>query len=165
MLLSGNITRASKFHRRTALGFHSGIEDRIGTKLINDGETFEYEPGHLDYPQPEARYTPDFVLPNGIVVESKGYFTSEDRTKHLLIHKTYPDLELRFLFPRNKSKNKLSAKSKTTYADWCRKYGFKFAETYIPEEWLREPLNEKSLKVLEEHLHRKGVRKKSAKST
>lgn len=165
MFASGNVARSTKFHRRTPLGFHSGIEDKAGTKLINDGETFEYEPGHLTYPQPDARYTPDFILPNGIVVESKGYFTPEDRSKHLLIQKTYPDLELRFLFPRYKSRNKLSAKSKTTYADWCKKHGFKFAETYIPEEWLREPPHEKSLQVLKENLHRKGERKKSAKST
>lgn len=165
-MLYSSKTRSSnkgRFHRRTPLGFHSGIEDTIGIKLINDGETFEYEPGSLPYPRPEARYTPDFVLPNGIVVESKGYFTPEDRAKHLLLKKTYPDLDVRFVFTRNGGRKPITSRSKTTYGQWCLKNGFQWEEAYIPEEWLREPPNEASLKVLKEHLIRKGVRKRKKK--
>ena len=165
MLRSSKTRRGNKkFHRRTPLGFHEGIEDIIGTELLNDGETFEYEPGHIKSPQPDSRYTPDFVLPNGIIIESKGYFTPEDRSKHLLIKKTYPDLEIRFVFTRNGGRHKLNKNSKTTWGDWCYKHGFKWTEGHIPEEWLREPTNEASLKVLKEYLIRKGTRKSSKKS-
>ena len=43
-------------------------------------------------------YTPDFLLPNGIIIETKGRFTPEDRRKHLLIKKQHPDLDIRFVF-------------------------------------------------------------------
>ena len=45
-------------------------------------------------------------------------------------------MDLRFVF--NNSKAKLSKKSKTTYADWCNKNGFKFADKLIPDEWFNE---------------------------
>jgi NAD(P)-dependent dehydrogenase (short-subunit alcohol dehydrogenase family) len=34
------------------------------------------------------------------------------------------------------SKTKISKASKTTYADWCIKYGFIFADKEIPDDWL-----------------------------
>lgn len=164
MLRSSKYRRGNvKFHRRTSLGFHEGIEDTIGLRLLDDGETFEYEPGRLKYPQPDSHYTPDFILPNGIVVESKGYFTPEDRTRHLVIQKAYPDLDLRFVFTSGGGRHALRKGSKTTWGDWCYKHGFKWHEQYIPTEWLREPPNEASLKVLKENLIRKGTRKSSKK--
>ena len=77
-----------------------------------------------------------FVLPNNITIETKGRFLPKDRRKHLLIKKQYPDMDLRFVF--NNSKAKLSKKSKTTYADWCNKNGFQFADKLIPDEWFNE---------------------------
>jgi len=70
------------------------------------------------------------------VVETKGFFTVQDRQKHIWIKEQYPKLDLRFVF--SNSRNKLRKGSKTTYADWCNKYGFKFADQSIPEEWILE---------------------------
>lgn len=72
---------------------------------------------------------------SGLIVETKGRFTAADRKKHLLIKEQHPDLDIRFLFQRSASR--LSKKSKTTYADWCRKHGFQFADKVVPEEWLK----------------------------
>ena len=57
-------------------------------------------------------YTPDFELPNGIIIESKGRFVAADRKKHLLVQKQHPELDIRFVF--SNSKAKISKGSKTT---------------------------------------------------
>jgi len=59
-----------------------------------------------------------------------------DRVKHLLIREQHPELDIRFVF--SNSGNKLGKKSSTTYAQWCDKYGFKYADGFIPVEWTKE---------------------------
>jgi hypothetical protein len=78
----------------------------------------------------------DFELPNGILIETKGRFKPADRTKHLLIKQQHPELDIRFVF--SNSHNTLSKKSSTTYADWCDKHGFKWADKQIPRSWIDE---------------------------
>lgn len=97
-----------------------------------------YEKHKLTYliPATEHKYTPDFVLPNGIIIEAKGLFETEDRQKHLLIKKQYPHLEIRFVF--SNPNTKIYKGSKTSYADWCKKYGYKYATRYIPDDWLKD---------------------------
>ncbi|MCW2286656.1 hypothetical protein M2320_004466 [Rhodoblastus acidophilus] len=99
---------------------------------------FTYEGMKIAYVVPErhASYTPDFPLPNGIIVETKGEFDLDDRKKHLLIQEQYPELDIRFVFQN--SKNKIYKGSKTTYAMWCEKNGFKYADKSIPQAWLKE---------------------------
>lgn len=98
-----------------------------------------YESYKIDYviPATDHTYTPDFVLPNGIIIEGKGIFDATDRQKHLLIKKQYPHLDIRFIF--SNPKTKIYSGSKTTLADWCAKYGYKYASKLIPAEWLTEP--------------------------
>jgi hypothetical protein len=97
----------------------------------------EYETTKIKYVIPESlhTYTVDFVLPNGIMVETKGRFVADDRKKHLLIQKQHPELDIRFVFQN--SKVKINKGSKTSYADWATKNGFKFADKEVPEEWLK----------------------------
>ena len=45
----------------------------------------------------------------------------------------HPEFDIRFVF--TSSKNKISKNSKTSYADWCDKNGFLYADKFIPEEW------------------------------
>ena len=51
-----------------------------------------------------------------------------------LVKEQHPKVDIRFVF--SNSKNKISKISKTTYAMWCKKYGFKYADKHIPKEWL-----------------------------
>lgn len=97
-----------------------------------------YESRYLTYKIPESvhKYTPDFILSNGIIIEAKGLFEADDRKKHLLIKQQYPHLDIRFVF--SNPRNKLYKGSKTTYADWCDKYGFKYASKTIPPAWFKE---------------------------
>ena len=128
-------------------GFASGIELAVQTHLKSLGIEAEYEPFKIPYHQPRAfKYTPDFVLPNGIIIETKGYFDSDDRVKHLLIQSQYPDLDIRFVFDR--PQNKLNKNSTTTYAVWCDKHSFKWAGKLIPVEWIKEPKNERRIDAI-----------------
>jgi hypothetical protein len=117
-------------------GFRSGLEMTIDESLKQQGIDGEYEKHIIEYIKPETKhkYKPDFKLPNGIYVETKGRFLADDRKKHLLIKQQRPELDIRFLFQN--SKTKISKASKTTYADWCVKHGFKFADKTIPPDWL-----------------------------
>lgn len=131
--------------RSTSNGFRSGLEERLAQELLEAGIDFTYEDQVIHYVKPEkvARYTPDFVLQNGIIIEAKGRYLTQDRQKHLLIKKQHPDLDIRFVFSR--SKERISKKSKTTYADWCDRHGFLYADESIPEEWIKEPPKSNSL--------------------
>lgn len=119
-------------------GYRSGLEDRIAAELDEAGVQYTYEEEVIRYVKPErsARYTPDFVLKNGIIVETKGRFLTADRQKHLLIKAQHPEKDIRFVF--SNSKTKISKQSKTTYADWCEKHGFLYADKSVPRNWLKE---------------------------
>ena len=119
-------------------GVRSGPEDVICAELTKMGVDYQYETLTLEYVQPEKKrkYTPDILLPNGIVVEVKGRWVTEDRQKIKMIKEQYPDLDLRMVF--SNSKAKISKISKTTYADYCTKLGIPFADRMIPKEWLNE---------------------------
>ena len=81
-------------------------------------------------------YKPDFVLNNGIIIETKGMFTTADRRKHLCVKKQHPNLDIRFVFEN--SNRKLYKNAKSTYAQWCIKHGFRYYTRIIPEDWLKE---------------------------
>jgi hypothetical protein len=116
-------------------GYRSGLEERVSRELEEAGVKYEYETQKIKYRVEEDRtYTPDFILPNGIIVETKGRFTVADRKKHLLIQKQYPKHDIRFVFQNSRAK--LYKGAKTTYAQWCDKHGFLYADKSIPEEWL-----------------------------
>jgi len=119
-------------------GYRSGLEELLSKQLEEAGVDFSYETVIVRYVQPESnhKYTPDFVLPNGIIIESKGRFVTGDRQKHILIKKQHPDLDIRFIFQR--SQTTISKTSKTTYAAWCQKHGFRYADKWIPLEWIKE---------------------------
>lgn len=122
-------------------GFRSGLEEKVAAELAAKGIAVLYEDPNsvIRYVKPEepSRYTPDFVLPNGIIVETKGRFVSADRKKHKLIKAQHPDKDIRFVF--SNSKQRISKTSTTTYAMWCEQYGFKYSDRSIPEAWLKEP--------------------------
>jgi len=123
--------------RALKAGYRSGLEETISLQLTSLSVPVLYETEKIKYEVNEVRsYTPDFILPNGIIIESKGRFVAADRKKHLLIQKQHIFLDIRFVF--SNSKAKLTKGSKTTYGDWCTKHGFLYADKLIPEEWIKE---------------------------
>ena len=118
-------------------GYRSGLEESIAKQLEHCKDiAWTYEKERLKYIPEPRHYTPDFILEGKRYIETKGRFLAKDRTKHLLIQKQYPELDLRFVFTN--SRQKLYKGSKTTYAAWCEKHGFLYAERSIPELWMNE---------------------------
>lgn len=97
-------------------------------------------------PAKRRNYTPDLCLPNGVVIETKGLFQTDDRQKHIMVKGQHPDLDIRFVF--SNAKARISKVSGTTYAMWAEKHGYKWAHRVIPDEWLTEAPNRKSLNAL-----------------
>ena len=120
-------------------GFKSGLEENISNQIAGKGIEVKYESEKVAYiiPASQHTYNPDFRLPNGIIIETKGRFVAADRKKHQLVKEQHPNLDIRFVF--SNSKNKISKNSKTTYGMWCEKNGYKYADKEIPEEWFLEP--------------------------
>ena len=119
--------------------YRSGLEKTIAAQLRKFRIKFDYEKLVILYTRPaqSSTYTPDFRLANGIIIETKGRFVVSDRKKHLLIRKQYGNkYDIRFVF--SNAKAKIYKGSKTTYADWCIKYGFKFFNKTIPMKWIKE---------------------------
>jgi hypothetical protein len=136
--------RATKTSKSSAqevglrLGFRSGLEEVVAEQIKLCGHMVRFETTKVEYVKPSkpSKYTPDFVLDNGIIVETKGRFETADRQKHLLIKEQHPKLDIRFVF--SNSNQRIRKGSETRYADWCRKHGFQFADKRIPAAWFNE---------------------------
>ncbi len=113
----------------------SGYERAVAASLIERGIAYKYESVTIPYVT-NHKYTPDFILTNGVMVEAKGYFTAKDRTKLIIVRRLHPHADIRLLFQR--PQNKLKSGSNTTYAEWCDRRDFIWAEgPHIPKEWTK----------------------------
>ena len=116
------------------MAFRSKLEEKVADLLVELGVKYEYETTKVPYVI-EHIYTPDFILPNGVVLECKGYWDADDRRKIKAVKTLNPDLDLRFIFQA--PFNTISKKSKTTYARWCEKHNIPWTSfTNIPLQWL-----------------------------
>ena len=127
--------RTKKSSKRTSNGFRSGFEAKVAGQLRRCGIDYNYETLQIEY-RKIATYLPDFILLNGIILEAKGVWTVEDRTKHLLVREQHPELDVRLVFQN--ANNKIRKGSKTTYAAWCDKKGLKWCDKVIPKSWFRQ---------------------------
>ena len=126
-----------KFRAARKYGYRSGLEVKLSDYLKKLRIDFGYECIKIEWEDLAYRtYTPDFILFNGLIIETKGMFTAADRRKHLAIKKQHPSLDIRFVFEN--SRRKLRKGAKSSYAEWCIRYGFKYYDRIIPEEWLKE---------------------------
>ena len=131
-------TNSGGWASKTEHGYRSGLEERIAQELLEKGVEFEYESLSISYLRPakKAKYTPDFVLPNGIIIETKGRFLTADRQKMLLVKDQHPDLDIRFIF--SNANQKISKQSKTTYGMWAERNGYLYSNSVLPLDWLKE---------------------------
>jgi hypothetical protein len=95
-----------------------------------------YEPIVIPFKQPAKRrkYTPDFELPNGVLVELKGLLSLADRQKMVWVRDQHPELDIRFMFMN--AKLPISRRSRTNYGMWCDANGFDWCEGQMPTSWL-----------------------------
>ena len=114
--------------------FRSGLEEQVAKLLEGLGVTYEYESTRVPYTI-QHHYSPDFILPNHVLLETKGYWDAKDRRKILAVKKDNPYLDLRMVF--QSPYNKINKNSKTTYAKWCEKHDIPWTSYHdIPLEWL-----------------------------
>ena len=116
------------------MAFRSKLEERVADLLVELGVKYEYESTKVPYVI-QHNYTPDFLLPNGIYLECKGYWDPDDRRKIKAVKLLNPDMDLRMVFQA--PFNTISKKSKTTYAQYCEKLNIPWTSyANIPIEWL-----------------------------
>ena len=128
---------AKQFKAARKYGYRSGLEHKVALNLKAQKIVYLYEAIKIEWEDLAYRtYTPDFVLPNGLIIETKGMFTAADRRKHIAIKKQHPKLDIRFVFEN--SRRKLRKGAKSSYAEWCIRYGFLYYDRIIPEDWLKE---------------------------
>lgn len=126
----------NRFPKGRVHQYRSQFERSIAQRLAMYRCNFGYETMELPYTT-QAKYKPDFILPNGVIVEAKGWFKPSDRAKMLAVKKSHPQADIRLLFQN--SKVCISKASLTTYGEWADKHGFKWASGNIPQEWVNEP--------------------------
>ena len=116
--------------------YRSKFELELARILTRHKVKFEYESKKFLYIPKPRTYTPDFYIPEtNVLIEAKGHLDKADRVKMVLVKEQHKDLDIRFVFMN--AKNKIYKGSKTTYADWCLRHDFQWAEKTIPLEWLK----------------------------
>lgn len=116
------------------MAFRSGLEEKVANLLVELGVKYEYESTKVPYVI-QHTYCPDFILPNGIWLECKGYWDAKDRRKLKAVKEQNPDIDLRMVFQA--PYNKIYKGSKTTYANYCDKLGIPWCSfVNIPLKWL-----------------------------
>lgn len=113
--------------------FRSKYEAAVAASLVKRGLAYDYESQALSY-KIEATYTPDFCLPNGVLVETKGHFSPEDRRKMLAVKEQHPHLDIRLCF-QNADVKLSRAPRALTYWQWAERHGFLWCEGHIPTTW------------------------------
>ena len=125
----------------------SRLEERFESLLQDYDITYDYEVTVIPYVVPASnhKYTVDWTLLNGLLIETKGYLSEHrERQKYVLLKEQYPELDLRFVFD---NPNKLCGGTKMTHGKWAEKYGFKYCsikDTDQIQSWVKEKHNETS---------------------
>lgn len=108
------------------LKLRSQLERNFADLLEEYNFKFEYEVTKVPYIIPESKhtYTVDFTLPNGILIEGKGWLKDHvERQKYVLIKKQNPDLDIRFVFG---NPNKYCGGMKKKHWQWAEENNFKW---------------------------------------
>lgn len=135
---TGGVPKTRRVRPGITPAFRSTSERKVALFLDAAGVTYGYESECLEFIRPAQRchYTPDFALPNGVLIEVKGFWPPTDRQKIVLVKKSNPEADIRMLFdtpdrPINKG-------SSTTYGMFCTKQGIPWAKgPQVPDEWLK----------------------------
>jgi hypothetical protein len=131
--------------------FKSGLERKIFALLDEAKVKVRYEPETFTYHKRTtrtfcnecgsknthklARYTPDFRIGKTIYIETKGRFTSSNRSNMLDFVAHRPDFDIRMLFAAD---NYTTSNRVKRYSDWAEEHGITYAIKDIPPEWIEE---------------------------
>lgn len=117
--------------------FKSKLEEKVWKILEKEFPSVKYEPEKYKYVQPaqDRTYTPDFKTGRRkVYLEAKGKLDLETRKKMVWFRDSNPDVRIIFLFQN--ADNKLTKRSKTTYAEWAEANGFEWLD--FRKGWLND---------------------------
>ena len=115
--------------------FKSKLEEKFSKQF-----RLPYETNRLKY-KLEHTYTPDFKVADNVFIETKGRFTSSDRSKIKHVIQQHTEITLALVFQQPTTL--ISKKSKTSYAVWCDKHNiqwFNVSDTQGIENFIRRHL-------------------------
>jgi hypothetical protein len=140
--------------KKKKTNFRSGFEQRVSNFLDTNYVNYDYERESFIIQTPlrknkiecsecgnnkiiqTRKYTPDFFLENGVIIEAKGRLTADNKNLYKAFVEQYPDVDFRMVFMRD---NKIG-KGDKKYSDWCESLGIKChfsPKGVIPKDWLR----------------------------
>lgn len=115
--------------------FKSKLEEKVWATLKREYPSVKYEPNKFKFIQPEIErtYIPDFKTGrSNIFLEAKGKLDLETRKKMVWFRDSNPTIRIIFLFMN--PDNKITKRSKTTYAMWATDNGFEWLD--FRKDWL-----------------------------
>jgi len=115
--------------------FKSKLEEKVWSVLKKEFPTVKYEPQRFKFIQPEVErtYIPDFKTGrSNVFIEAKGKLDLETRKKMVWFRDSNPTIRIIFLFMN--PDNKITKRSKTTYAMWATDNGFEWLD--FRKDWL-----------------------------
>ncbi|NDB59598.1 hypothetical protein EB001_14295 [bacterium] len=115
--------------------FKSKLEEKVWATLKREYPSVKYEPNKFKFIQPEIErtYIPDFKTGrSNIFLEAKGKLDLETRKKMIWFRDSNPTIRIIFLFQN--PDNKITKRSKTTYAMWATDNGFEWLD--FRKDWL-----------------------------
>lgn len=121
--------------RKTPPNFRSKFEETIWDAAKRSRKSLVFEPHYIPYII-KGNYLPDFILPNGIIIEAKGYLDAGSCRKMLSVKASNPHLDIRFIFQNANGKRNKRAKLRNW--EWAEKHGFPWHESTIPLSWWEE---------------------------
>jgi hypothetical protein len=121
--------------KKSPPNFRSKFEESIFEAAKRSRKKLDHEPHFIPYIM-KGSYLPDFILPNGIYIEAKGYLDAAACKKMKAVKQTNPHLDIRFVFQNANGKRNKRAKLRNW--EWAEKHGFPWAEGTIPLAWWKE---------------------------
>ena len=116
--------------------FKGKLEEQINQSLLDQGLEISYEKERFDY-YLKRWYTPDFLVKGHAFdfwIEVKGYWPSSRRNQFLCVLRNHPTLNI--FVALQSPHQRLSKQSKTTYCQWCERFGVAWCPTPIPTDFL-----------------------------
>lgn len=115
-------------------GPRNAFERKIDDQLRKLKAGAIYEGARIPYNIEGLWYHPDWVLPNGNIIEAKGFLDKETKRKMVAVKKCNPNLKIFFVF--YDAHKKISG-TKETHADWAIRNGFGWSHEVVLEEWTK----------------------------
>lgn len=116
--------------------FKSKFESAVWKELRKHYTSCKYEPDKHEYIQPviHRKYIPDFKMGKNFYIEAKGKLDLATRQKMVWFKDSNPHITIVFLFMN--AGNKITKRSKTTYAQWAEKNGFLWLD--YRKDWISD---------------------------